>query len=33
VTGASNAANITSAAAYIVPARYQGASTPSAIVD
>jgi hypothetical protein len=32
-TGASNAANITAAVAYIVPSRYQGASIPSAVTD
>lgn len=32
-TGASNAANITAATAYLVPARYPGASLPSAVVD
>lgn len=33
VTGASNAANITSAIAVLCPPRYPGASLPSAIVD
>jgi len=33
VTGASNAANITSAQVFIVPARYQQAAPPSAIAD
>lgn len=32
-TGASNVANITAAVAYLVPARYPGASLPSAVVD
>lgn len=32
-TGASNAANITAAVAYLVPSRYPGASLPSAVVD
>jgi hypothetical protein len=33
VTGASNAANITSAVAYLTPLRYPAATPPSAIVD
>ncbi|HEY0528941.1 MAG TPA: hypothetical protein VGD02_08930 [Gemmatimonadaceae bacterium] len=32
-TGASNVANVTSAIAYVIPARYSGAPMPSAIVD
>ena len=32
-TGASNVANITAAVAYLTPARYPGASLPSAVVD
>lgn len=33
VTGASNAANITSAQIFVVPARYQQATPPSSVVD